>query len=178
MEVVGSKQRFFDVSAVDGLQQLQRQWTAIRDEFFAVGMLGDPYFEKHLHDNAWFTIRLCAPVDTFNPVSTAPEFRYQDLFPITSQALQKIPGLGRGGFSTLKAGGKIHPHVGFSNSVYRIQLVLNDAPGSFLRVEDEIRYFRAGEMFMFDDMLMHEAVNPSTVDRVSLIVDIDRAVVS
>jgi len=75
-------------------------------------------------------------------------------------------------FSILRAGARIPPHTGVSNtrSIVHLPLVVPD--GCLFRVGGETRPWIEGEPFVFDDTIEHEAVNPTDQDRAVLIFDV------
>jgi aspartyl/asparaginyl beta-hydroxylase (cupin superfamily) len=112
--------------------------------------------------------------------------------PRTMAALEKVP-LSRIGhrtpavlFSRLLPGAHIPPHHGMLNSRLICHLPLIVPPGGWLRVGNEKREWREGELLIFDDSLEHEAKNPSGDTRIILLFDIwkpelgeeERAVIS
>ena len=89
--------------------------------------------------------------------------------------LARIPGWGPTVmFSLLKAGARIAPHTGMFNTRLVCHLPLVVPPGCRFRVGNEIREWREGQLFIFDDTIEHEAWNDSDQDRVVLIFDIWR----
>jgi aspartyl/asparaginyl beta-hydroxylase (cupin superfamily) len=89
--------------------------------------------------------------------------------------LVDIPGWGPTVmFSLLKAGARIAAHTGMFNTRLVCHLPLIVPPGCFFRVGNEIREWREGKLFIFDDTIEHEAWNDSNEDRVVLIFDIWR----
>ena len=75
-------------------------------------------------------------------------------------------------FSLLAPGTAIPPHVGVSNARLVCHLPLVVPEGCWFRVGAETRYWKAGEAFVFDDTIEHEALNPSSELRVVFIFDI------
>jgi aspartate beta-hydroxylase len=100
--------------------------------------------------------------------------------PRTMQALHDVP-LARVTnrspsilFSLLKPGAHIPPHNGLVNTrlICHLPLIL---PGSCqFRVGNELREWRAGEAWLFDDTIEHEAWNRSAETRVILLFDVWR----
>ena len=89
--------------------------------------------------------------------------------------LARIPGWGPTVmFSLLKAGARIAPHTGMFNTRLVCHLPLIVPPGCRFRVGNEIREWREGQLFIFNDTIEHEAWNDSGQDRVVLIFDIWR----
>jgi aspartyl/asparaginyl beta-hydroxylase (cupin superfamily) len=77
-------------------------------------------------------------------------------------------------FSLLRPGARIRPHHGFMNTrlICHLPLIV---PGSCgLRVGNETREWREGELLVFDDTIEHEAWNSSNELRVVLLFDIWR----
>lgn len=77
-------------------------------------------------------------------------------------------------FSRLKAGARIPPHTGMLNTRLICHLPLIVPSNCGLRVGNETRNWREGELLVFDDTIEHEAWNESERDRVVLIFDIWR----
>jgi aspartyl/asparaginyl beta-hydroxylase (cupin superfamily) len=94
---------------------------------------------------------------------------------VNQAPLASIPGWGPTVmFSLLKAGARILPHTGMFNTrlVCHLPLIVPDK--CTFRVGNEVRPWREGKLFIFDDTIEHEAWNDSTEDRVVLIFDIWR----
>jgi len=128
---------------------------------------------KELVDNKeWSALFLCE--------NGRPDNRLIDRCPKTWAVLQKAPLARIAGwgptvmFSLLKAGARIAPHTGMFNTRLVCHLPLIVPPGCRFRVGNEIREWREGELFIFDDTIEHEAWNDSNEDRVVLIFDIWR----
>jgi aspartate beta-hydroxylase len=77
-------------------------------------------------------------------------------------------------FSLLRPGARIRPHHGFTNVRLICHLPLIVPGQCALRVGNETREWREGELFMFDDTIEHEAWNSSAELRVVLLFDIWR----
>jgi tetratricopeptide (TPR) repeat protein len=77
-------------------------------------------------------------------------------------------------FSLLKAGARIPPHHGFTNARLICHLPLIVPPDCGLRVGNETRGWREGEIVVFDDSIEHEAWNSSHEPRMVLIFDVWR----
>jgi aspartyl/asparaginyl beta-hydroxylase (cupin superfamily) len=89
--------------------------------------------------------------------------------------LTRVPGWGPTVmFSLLKAGARIEPHTGMFNTRLVCHLPLIVPPKCTFRVGNEVREWREGKLFIFDDTIEHEAWNDSSEDRVVLIFDIWR----
>jgi aspartyl/asparaginyl beta-hydroxylase (cupin superfamily) len=66
----------------------------------------------------------------------------------------------------------IPAHTGTTNTRLTVHLPLIVPPGCRFRVGGEIREWRAGEAWAFDDTIEHEAWNDADVTRVILIFDV------
>ena len=76
-------------------------------------------------------------------------------------------------FSTMSPKTHIKPHFGACNLKLRCHFPLIVPDSSFLRVADDYRTWKEGEMLIFDDSYEHEAANMHTEDeRVILLMDI------
>ena len=94
---------------------------------------------------------------------------------VNEAPLARIPGWGPTVmFSLLKAGARIEPHTGMFNTRLVCHLPLIVPPGCTFRVGNEVREWKEGELFIFDDTIEHEAWNNGSEDRVVLIFDIWR----
>jgi aspartate beta-hydroxylase len=77
-------------------------------------------------------------------------------------------------FSMLRPGTRIRPHNGFTNARLICHLPLIVPPQCALRVGNETRPWRPGELIIFDDSVEHEAWNLSGERRVVLLFDVWR----
>ncbi len=97
------------------------------------------------------------------------------LFPKTLSALSEVPLYGLSEqpyevfFSVLKPGQHINPHYGLSNHSLTVHLPLMVPENCWLTVNSEKHVWKEGEVFIFDDTFLHEAVNNSADERVVLI---------
>ncbi len=98
--------------------------------------------------------------------------------PRTMAALAEVPLCRTPGrtpsilFSKLKAGARIPPHHGLINTRLICHLPLIAPPGSKFRVGNDVREWREGQAWAFDDTIEHEAANDSGRDRTILIFDV------
>lgn len=101
-----------------------------------------------------------------------------DRCPRTLQALEGLPLCQVPGrtpsilFSKLAPGARIPPHHGLINTRLICHLPLIAPPGSRFRVGNEVREWKEGEAWAFDDTIEHEARNDSGQDRTILIFDV------
>lgn len=86
--------------------------------------------------------------------------------------LARIPGRAPNAFfSLLKAGSRIPPHTGVTNTRAIVHLALDVPEGCGFRVGNETREWVEGRAFAFDDTIEHEAWNESGRRRAVLILD-------
>lgn len=103
-----------------------------------------------------------------------------DRCPKTVQAMESVPLSHIGSrtpsvfFSRLEPGAHIPPHTGMLNMRLICHLPLIVPDGCWLRVGNDTREWREGELLIFDDSIEHEARNPSNDIRIVLIFDIWR----
>jgi aspartate beta-hydroxylase len=99
-------------------------------------------------------------------------------FPETAKLLHDFPRLGLKGrapnafFSVLKVGAHIPPHTGVTNARSTVHLGLIVPDGCKFRVGNDVRHWKQGHAWLFDDSIEHEAWNDGTADRVILIFDV------
>jgi aspartyl/asparaginyl beta-hydroxylase (cupin superfamily) len=75
-------------------------------------------------------------------------------------------------FSRLKTGARIPPHHGLINTRLICHLPLIAPSGSRFRVGNDVREWKEGQGWAFDDTIEHEAANDSGQDRTILIFDV------
>jgi aspartyl/asparaginyl beta-hydroxylase (cupin superfamily) len=178
--------QFFDPRQFSWVEPLERQTQAIRAELAAILDTGSgfaPYIQaaadrpnfntRGLLDNPdWSACYLIK-----NGIEVAEN---SARCPATMAALRDVPMCRIAGrspsvlFSSLRPGARIHPHHGFMNTrlICHLPLIV---PGSCaLRVGNETRPWREGELLVFDDTIEHEAWNLSSELRVILLFDIWR----
>lgn len=178
--------QFFDRSGFPWIERLEREFAAIRAEaaaLLAVDTGFVPYIQsaanrpafdvRGLLDNpnwgAFFLIKDGAVVQ-----------ENAALCPRTLAALSQVPLCMIDNrtpsvlFSLLRPGTRIPPHHGFTNARLICHLPLIVPPNSALRVGNQTREWREGEIVLFDDSIEHEAWNSSTEPRIVLIFDVWR----
>lgn len=97
----------------------------------------------------------------------------QTMQALTTAPLCRIPGRSPSIlFSKLQAGAKIPPHNGLINPRLICHLPLVVPPGCWFRVGGDVREWKEGQAWAFDDTIEHEAANDSNQDRTILIFDV------
>ena len=176
---------FFDRDAFDWLPVLEAATNTIRDELTALlehGMTGfAPYiqyapgtpenqFAALNHNSRWSSLWLWKDgARQQEPMARCPE---------TTAVLEELPLCDQPGFaptalfSALAPRTRIPPHTGSSNSRLLVHLPLVLPGPAGFRVGNEVREWRLGEAWAFDDTIEHEAWNDADETRVILIFDI------
>ncbi|MFO0947263.1 MAG: aspartyl/asparaginyl beta-hydroxylase domain-containing protein [Planctomycetota bacterium] len=146
---------------------LEENWVTVRDELLA---LPESRFltwpERELHEGGWEVFGLHAFGERLEANCNA--------CPKTAALVEAIPLMTTAGFSVLRPGTVIKPHVGYSSDVLRCHLGLIVPSDCALEVGGEVRTWREGECLIFDDTVRHSAWNKSTTPRVVLLIDFAR----
>jgi ornithine lipid ester-linked acyl 2-hydroxylase len=155
---------FFDKNEFEFAEHLESNWLLIRQE---LEQLQQRHFvswpEKFLYEKGW---------DVFGLYAFGRKLDHNcRLCPETTRLVEMIPGMATAGFSSLKPGTHIKPHVGYSNAVLRCHLGLIVPERCTLRVGNETRNWQEGKCFIFDDTIEHEAWNRGDKTRIVLLID-------
>jgi len=148
------------------LKPLEENWTIIRDEYLVAANLVTQWPEAYLHNGLWDVLGIHYPDQTMPGESMCPR---------TKELVQQIPGLLLAGFSILRPGCVVLPHVGAVEGVWRAHLGLICPPHAWLEVLEQRYVAREGKAVVFDDRNLHSAGNQGESDRVVLIVDFWKA---
>lgn len=178
--------QFFDRESFSWLAALEAatpEITAELEQLLAANQAFEPYIRQSadvptrqdhplLNNAAWSAFFLWKDGA---PVPDNAERCPKTLAALAATPLCRIPGRTPSIlFSRLAPGAHIPPHTGFLNTRLICHLPLVVPPSCYLRVGNEQREWRAGEAWVFDDTIEHEAMNRSDRSRVVLIFDIWR----
>ncbi|MGH8325575.1 MAG: aspartyl/asparaginyl beta-hydroxylase domain-containing protein [Steroidobacteraceae bacterium] len=178
--------QFYDRAAFRWVEALERDTPAIRSELLQLLQSDDrfaPYMQPHcdrpvfdnnglLNDPAWSACHLIRNGEEVAKMAAQ--------FPAIFGALRRLPLCRIRGrtptalFSLLRPGAHIPPHHGYLNTRLICHLPLIVPGACTLRVGNETREWREGELLIFDDTIEHEAWNRSGEPRVVLLFDIWR----
>lgn len=123
--------------------------------------------EIHLYQGAWNVFGIY-DFPNGNPLESGIE-ACPDTAKIVSNA---IPRHGAVGFSVLRAGTQIKPHVGYKGNYLRCHLPLIVPEGDCgIAVNNQPVNWSFGKTLIFDDRYEHSAWNFSDKDRVVLLID-------
>jgi len=180
--------QYYDPADFDWSAKVEAQTATVRAELVEVLKQGTdnfrPYIQasdgdvrldanKALVENRdWSALFLC---ENGRPDEALIERCPRTWEAVNQAPLAKIPGFGPTVmFSLLKAGARIEPHTGMFNTRLVCHLPLIVPPRCTFRVGNDVREWKEGKLFVFDDTTEHEAWNDSSEDRVVLIFDIWR----
>ena len=178
--------QFYEREEFPWVAELERDTVAIREELSGILAAADrfaPYMQPSpdrpvfntnglLNDPAWSACHLIRSGEEV--AANAAQC------PVTMSALRRLPLCRIKGrtptvlFSLLRPGAHIPPHHGFVNTRLICHLPLIVPAECALRVGNETRPWRAGQVVIFDDTIEHEAWNRSSELRVVLLFDIWR----
>jgi ornithine lipid ester-linked acyl 2-hydroxylase len=143
---------------------LEKRFADIRNEFEQLSHQQlMPWPETRLYNRGWDVFGLWAMGRRLDDNC--------DSCPITAATVEAIPGLTTAGFSIMAPGTRIHPHIGYTNSVLRCHLGLIVPQRCGIQVGEAITQWEEGKCLIFDDTVMHSAWNESPDLRVVLLVD-------
>jgi aspartyl/asparaginyl beta-hydroxylase (cupin superfamily) len=175
---------FFDRDHFPWLVKLEAATAVIREELEAILASPDPGLMPYIDlppgtpDNFWSELDKSAnwsALHLWRDGSRIDEVCKRA--PRTAELVESLPLACIAGrapavfFSILKAGKRIPPHAGVTNirTIIHLPLIVPGKCG--FRVGGEVREWREGEAFAFDDTIEHEAWNDSDQDRALLILD-------
>jgi aspartyl/asparaginyl beta-hydroxylase (cupin superfamily) len=179
------EEEFFDRAHFPWLPALEAATPAIRAEFEALVASGGEAIRPYVRQGEGTPVNKWTPLD--NSLDWGACFLWEygepnppvlDRCPQTAAALARLPQSRIPGraptafFSLLKPRTRIPPHTGVTNSraIVHLPLIVPEECG--FRVGNEVRAWREGEAFAFDDTIEHEAWNDSDALRVVLILDV------
>lgn len=176
---------FYERSEFPWLEALEARTAEIREECLAV-LAGDeeglePYvaYRDGLPLNQWRELNNSRRWSAYFLWKNGVRIDgHADRCPRTIAALAAtpqvdIPAFGPTGFfSILDAKTHIPPHHGATNTRLTVHVPLVVPPGCTFRVGGDTRPWRAGEAWVFDDTIEHEARNDSDAPRAILLFDV------
>ena len=181
-----AQRQFFEREEFDWAEELEAAAPAIRDELVALVNQGAD-FRPYVQDDP------NRPPRDFHGLNNNPDWTALYLWkdgklvdenacrcPRTVEALRNVPLSTIGArtptvlFSKLEPAAHIPSHHGMLNCRLICHLPLIVPNGCWLRVGNETREWKEGELLIFDDSIEHEARNPSGEIRIILLFDIWR----
>ena len=178
--------QFYERAAFPWLAELERATDDIRTELFQVMQAPaafEPYVQARsnrpskeqagmLNNPAWSAFYLWKDGE---PVAENAARCPRTIEAVRDLPLSRVPGRSPSVlFSLLKAGAHIPAHNGLVNTRLICHLPLIVPGKCRFRVGNEVREWREGEAWLFDDTIEHEAWNDSDQTRVILLFDVWR----
>lgn len=176
---------FFDRSRFPWFAALEEATPAIQEDLAGVWGEGTPAFDPYVQFAPGLPVAQWAELNRsprwgayFLWKDGAPQPSNLTACPRTAELLQSLPMLDIPGlaptamFSILDARTRIPPHTGVTNTRVTVHLPLVVPPACGFRVGGEVREWRTGEAWAFDDTIEHEAWNESEQPRAILILDV------
>ena len=160
------------------IKEFEDNYEPLYNEYLTVKNNAYPWPELDLHEGGW---------DVFG-LYLGPEYKYvsgmpagldkleADDCPFTRKLIKdNVPSHGTAGFSILRGGSVILPHVGIESNYLRMHLGLKIPEGDTgLQVESYGTFkWEAGKAFYFKDNNLHSAWNKTDEDRVIFLLDFD-----
>ncbi len=152
-------------------KSLNENWKQIKKEYEDLTPNSTiPWPEKDLYDKGW---------DVFGLYHFGKKIQENcNKCPITTKIVEAIPGMSMAGYSILRPGTHIKPHVGYpgySNTVLRCHLGLIIPEGCKMRVASKMYTWEEGISLVFDDSIEHEVWHNGTTSRIILLIDFKRS---
>ena len=169
---------FFPNERFPWVQQIERNWTTIREE--AERLLQDRDALANFQDISKDQIEITDDDDwkTFFLYGFGFEAKLGvETCPRTAALMRRVPGMTTAMFSILSPRKHILDHRGPYKGVLRYHLGLivpRNAQACRIRVGDDFRHWQEGESMVFDDTFNHEVWNDTDETRVVLFVDVLR----
>lgn len=165
---------FYDKSEIDWVPIIENNWEIIRDEINRYIQkdkeLLQPYFEKAIYNPNWKNLTFFFWKD----------FVYEDncnACPETIKILKSIPNVVTAAVNILEPHGKVPPHRGNTNAIYRCHLGLSipgTLPDTGFHLGKESRGWEEGKLLVFNDFAYHTAWNNCDSPRSILMIDVVR----
>ncbi len=169
----GIEPSFIDPKSLSWTKEFQDNFENINQELhnYLINNNLETYFNTSMVNNqeVW---------KTFSLISWDIEFfKRKKEFPILMSIVSKYPEILSVSFNQLEANGKILPHCGDTNGIYRCHFgieIPEELPTCGFRVRDEFRSWKKSEWLIFMDAYNHEAFNLSQKKRIILVIDVLR----
>lgn len=134
--------------------------------------LGHPWYEFDLYEGKWDIIPLYM---SGNPHKHNVTKHFRNTYAFLLQLEKTMGEILVAGFSTLGPGTTILPHDGIEDGgehTYRMHFSIEIPRGCYIKVEDEYRTWKNGEVLIFNDAKQHTVCNLSKCYRTVLLVDV------
>ena len=157
----------------DFMNAFESNHEEIYKDYLSVKDAVKPWPERHLYGNGWDAYGIFVDPNIAKLLGREYKIKENECA-FTKNLIEKhIPSHGTAGFSILRPGTEIKPHMGVQGEYLRMHLGL-EVPKGDLGLNSASHgaiVWEKGKAFYFDDRLMHEAWNRTNETRVILIVD-------
>ena len=165
---------FYDSSDFDFLKPIKENFSIIKSELLELiseekddqWLKTFPSYVKSDKNKAW---------KVFSFIFFNMKFpHHAKLCPKTAEIIYSIPQILSCDYSYLKPKTHVLPHKGYSKMVLRghLPLIVPNEELCAIKIENETRHWKEGELLIFDDSYTHEAWNNANSHRVVLMFDI------
>ncbi|MBA4241008.1 MAG: hypothetical protein C0448_09795 [Sphingobacteriaceae bacterium] len=169
----GDEPSFYETEDISFAQLIEENYPTIKKELenYLTQHQLQTYFNSSMVEEhgTWKTISL-----EWWGIKFYENYQY---FPKTLSIINSIDGLVSASFNKLEPRGKIKPHCGDTNGIYRCHLGLeipDKIPVCGFRVREEWRSWEEGKVLVFVDAVNHEAINLSERNRFIFSFDVIR----
>lgn len=179
---------FLDTASFPWVKHIEENWHTVREEFDTVMLEQDriPNVEDISQDGNLGADR--------KPMSKGAEWKWFFLYgyghkvqancvrcPKTTKLVESVAGMRGAIFAILAPGKHIPPHQGLYKGLLRYHLGVRipGTPGLCrISVDGQTKTWEEGRSFIFDDTFTHEVWNEASVQRVVLMIDVERPLVA
>jgi len=168
----GNEPSFIEESFTWSLE-FEENWKEIREELdlYLTNHQPEAYFNKTMvnSNDSWKTFSL-----KWWDINFYSRYIY---FPKTMEIVNKYPEIVSVSFNQLEPNGKILPHCGDTNAIYRCHLgieIPESLPKTGFTVRNEIKFWEEGKWLISMDAYNHEAFNLCEKKRIILVLDVLR----
>jgi aspartyl/asparaginyl beta-hydroxylase (cupin superfamily) len=169
----GDEPSFYDTRDIKFTKLIEDNYLVIKNELEA--------YLKHHQLNTYFNSTMVEQHGTWKTISLKwwgiNFYENYKFFPKTISLINSLDGLVSASFNKLEPQGKIKPHCGDTNGIYRCHLGLEvpaKIPTCGFRVLDEWKSWEEGKLLVFVDAQNHEAINLSDKNRFIFVFDVVR----
>lgn len=169
----GPEPPFYNTTKVEFTKIIEANYLVIKSELFN-------YLKEH-QLQSYFNSSMVEKQGSWKTVSLRSWdiniYEHYKFFPNTLKIINSIDGLVSASFNKLEPYGKIKPHCGDTNGIFRCHLGLDipeGLPNCGFRVKEEWRCWEEGKLIVFVDSNNHEAINLTNKDRFIFLFDVIR----
>lgn len=167
---------FVDRESFPELALLRENWTTIRDEALTVDAAQMIAASQKLDDLGFNSFFKTGWRRFYLKWYDEPHRSAREMCPVTTQLLEKIPGIKAAMFAQLPPGASLVRHRDpYAGSIrYHLGLVTPNDPKCFIDVDGHQYYWQDGEDVLFDETYIHYAKNDTNSSRIVLFCDVER----